>query len=99
MNIYTIELIVWIVLVVFTIFLFRKIPAKMRETESPQRKSALFTLLIVLAIPLILFESLGPILILAGDHHMPVVYKYIFGGEILAVVIYFLSIQRSKQST
>ena len=97
MNIYTVELIIWIVLVFFTIFLFRKIPAKMRETESPQTKSALFTLLMVLTIPLILFESIAPILILAGDHNMPVVYKYIFGGEILAVVIYFLFIQRSKQ--
>ncbi len=98
MNIYTIELIVWIVLVLFTIFLFRKIPAKMKVSENPQTKSSLFTLLLILGIPLILFESIAPILILAGDHNMPVVYKYIFGGEILAVVIYFLSTQRSKQS-
>jgi hypothetical protein len=98
MNIYTIELIVWIVLVLFTIFLFRKIPAKMKETESPRTKSALFTLLIVLGIPSILVESIGPILIIAGDYHMPAVYKYVFSGEILVVIIYFLSTQRSKKS-
>lgn len=98
MNIYTIELIVWIVLVLFTIFLFRKIPAKMKETDDQKTKSSLFTLLMILTIPLILIESIAPVLIIAGDPDMPVIYKYFFGGEILAVIIYFLSTQKSGKS-
>ncbi len=64
---------------------------KMKDTEDRQTKNTLFTLYMVLAIPIFFSVTLVPILIMAGDEFMPVTYKYIFGMIVFAILllIYF----------
>jgi amino acid permease len=98
MDIYTIELIGWFVLMVFLIFFFRGMTRKIKNIEDAQSKNSLFTLMLLVGIPLLMFEIVAPIMILMGDKAMPVVYKYVFGAEILVILIYFFSTQRSKKN-
>lgn len=97
MNTYEIELVCWLGLILFVIVFVRSLTRKIKNTEEPQTKNSLFTLMLLIAIPVILFEIIAPIMILIGDKQMPVIYKYIFVGEIILVLVYFLSTQRSKR--
>ena len=81
----------------FLVFWFRALTRKTRNTEDPQTKNSLFTLMLLIGLPILMFEIIAPIMILMGDKSMPVVYKYAFGAEILAVFIYFISTQKSKK--
>ncbi len=77
--------------------LFKVFPVKMKEAKDPQTKSSLFTILMMLAIPLILIVVIAPILIIAGDENMPVEYKYAFGVIAIMVIVYFIFTQRGKR--
>jgi len=97
-NIYILELVIWIGLVLFTIFLFRFFSRKMKHTDNQRTKGSLFTIMLLFGLPLILFEVIAPIVILMAEGIMPVGYKIAFGCEILIVIIYFFSTQRSNKS-
>ena len=97
MDIYLIYILVWIGLLIFLAILFKILPAKMKEAKDPQTKSSLFTILMMFAIPLILVVVVGPIVLIAGDENMPVDYKYTFGVIAFLVIVYLLSIQRSRK--
>ncbi len=99
MNAYIEELVIWITMVLFTIFWFRFVSRKMKQTDDQRTKGSFFTLMLLFGIPLVLFEIIAPIVILMADGLMPVGYKIAFGGEIFVVIIYFLSTQRSKKNT
>ena len=97
MDIYIYYILVWAALLVFLGVLFKILPTKMKEAKDPQTKSSLFTILMIFAVPLILIVVIAPIVVIAGDENMPVVYKYAFGVIALTVIVYILFKQRSNR--
>ncbi len=90
MNNYILYIIIWVVLACIIILLFKFIPLKMKSTENPQTKSSLFALLMILGLPLIMFEFLAPIFVIGGDNAMPNNYKHLFGVVMLVFIMAFI---------
>jgi len=99
MNFYIIELVIWLAVMMFLVFWFRAMARKTRNAADAQAKNVLFTLMLLIGLPLLLFEIIAPVIIIMGDNSMPVEYKYVFGAEILAVLVYFISTQRSTNKS
>src|SRR6185369_9001152 len=94
MNHYLFYTGIWVTIASIIILLFKFIPRWMKETESHSTKSFLFMILMVVGLPLILFEFLAPIIIIMGDHTMPLNHKIYFG--IIVVIFIFLFLMRNK---
>jgi hypothetical protein len=87
---------VWFAVSLFTLFIFRVIPKKMKNIEDRQTKNSLFTIMIFLGLPLMLVSILGPMIFIVGDAGMDLSYKLIWGGLIILFLIYFFMKQRTK---
>lgn len=94
---YPAYIVIWFLLSLVTLWLFRAIPRKMRATDDQQSKNSLFSILIILGIPFLLVSVLGPLLFIIGDKGMGSVYRYIWGGLALIFVVYFLIKQKSRK--
>jgi hypothetical protein len=93
---YVIQLIVWPVLMVLLMVIFRYFPRKIKDSDEPVKKNLLFILMLIFGLSLLVFEVVAPVMVLMGDEHMPSVYKYIFGVEVLILAIYLYRIQRTR---
>jgi amino acid permease len=89
-------IIVWIGILVLLFLLFKVLPKKMKQTEDRQTKNSLFAIMLILGIPLILIAIIAPILLVAGNENMPVIFKYGYGIISLAVVAYLIYLQITK---
>ena len=67
----------------------------MKDSDDRQTKDSLFTIYMVIAIPVFFTVTLVPILILAGDEKMPVNYKYTF-GVFVVVTLLLIYIDRKR---
>ena len=94
---YLTYLLVWIAIIIILNLLYRVLPVKMKETEDPETKNTLFTLLLVSSVPLLLIAFLAPIIILAGDENMPDIYKIYF--VLIAVTLITASFILKKKKT
>lgn len=94
MNHYLIYTGIWVAIATIIILLFKYIPRRMKETESSGTKSFLFMILMVVGLPLILFEFLAPIIIIMGNQDMPANEKIYFG--IIVVIFIFFFMMRNK---
>jgi hypothetical protein len=95
---YVYELAIWLALMIFVVFLFKRLTRKIKNTDEHRTKNSLFMIMIFVGLPLLLFEIIAPVVILMGDQNMPLGYKLAFGGEIIVVIIYFIQIQRTKKT-
>lgn len=96
---YPVYMVIWLVVSLLTLWLFKVISRKMRETEDHQAKNSLFTILIITGFPLLLIAVLGPLVFIIGDKNMWSVYRLIWGGLILVFLIYFLIKQKTPKHT
>ena len=71
----------------------------MKDTEDRQTKNSLFTIYMVLAIPIFFSVTLVPILIMAGDEFMPLSYKIIFGVIVFIILVLFYIDRKRKKLT
>lgn len=95
---YPVYIIIWFVISVTALIIFRAIPRKMKETEDRQTKSSLFTIMIVLGLPLLMAAVLGPVIFLIGDKNMDSTYRIIWSALVLIFIIYFIFKQRSPKT-
>lgn len=94
---YLIYLFAWLIIILILNFLFRLLPTKMKNTEDPQTKNTLFTILLFTSIPLILIAFIAPILILAGDKEMSGDYKIYFVIIAAFAIIASFTIKKKKR--
>jgi|GEM_PF-2246055 len=94
MNHYLFYTAIWAAIASIVILLFKFIPRRMKEMENSGTKSFMFMILMVIGLPLIIFEFLVPIVIIMGNHNMPINEKIYFG--ILVIVFIFLFLMRNK---
>jgi hypothetical protein len=94
---YPLYIAVWFVISILTLIVFRLIPKKMKETRDKQTKSSLFTIMIVIGLPLLMAAVLGPLIFLIGDKNMDSAYRYTWYGLLFIFVIYFFIKQRSPK--
>jgi archaellum biogenesis protein FlaJ (TadC family) len=97
MDNYLIYLLVWIGVLFLLGVLFKLIPKKMKETKNIQTKNTMFTILMLIGIPLTLIAVIGPIVLVAVDEDMPLKYRYGFGIIALLIVGYMLFLQMAKK--
>ena len=71
---------------------------KMRNTDDRQTKSSLFTITVIIGVPLLLASVIGPLVFIIGDKNMNPEYRYTWIGLIGVFVIYFLLKQRKQSS-
>jgi Na+/proline symporter len=93
---YPLYIAVWLAVSLFTLFIFRVIPKKMKQVEDKETKNSLFTIMIFIGLPLLLIAVLGPMVFIVGDAGMDMNYKLVWGGLILVFLLYFFMKQRSK---
>jgi cytochrome c biogenesis factor len=98
MDSYLIYLLVWVGILFLLGVLFKLIPDRMKETKNIQAKNTMFTILMLLGIPLILIAVIGPVILVAGDESMPLKYKYGFGIIALLVIGYIIFLQAGKKA-
>jgi hypothetical protein len=80
---------IWLALVFVLFLLFRYLPPKMKEAEDVKTRQSLFAIMMILSIPIILFVTIVPIIILFSDPDMAVKIKYLFIAIALVVVLLF----------
>jgi hypothetical protein len=95
MSLFISLLFIWILLVfglsVFVRFMIRK----MKETEDVRSKNSLFTIFILITIPMLLVLFITPIVILGANSDIPANYKIFFGMTgIMVVVIAYNMLKR-----
>lgn len=95
-NNYIIYLLVWIALTLFLIIFYKFMRKKMLQTGDRQSKNSLFFILMIIGIPVLMFVSIAPIIVIGGDENMPQSYRNIFYFCAGALVIYFIFSQRRK---
>ena len=76
-------------LVALLFMLFRYLPPKMKESGDVKTRQSLFTVMMLISIPLIFAVTIVPIIILFSDPEMPVKIKYLFIAIALVVVLLF----------
>ena len=94
---YPLYIVFWFIISLITLWLFKVVSRKMRETEDKQTKNSLFTILIVIGIPLLLASVLGPLIFIIGDKNMEGLYRILWSGLILIFMIYFYIKQRTPK--
>jgi|SRR5688572_16514935 L-asparagine transporter-like permease len=94
---YPIYIAIWLVVSLLTLWLFKVVSRKMRETEDKQTKNSFFTILVVIGLPLLLVSVLGPLVFIIGDKNMWLPYRLVWSGLILIFVIYFFIKQRTPK--
>jgi L-asparagine transporter-like permease len=94
---YPLYIVFWFIISLITLWLFKVVSRKMRETEDKQTKNSLFTILIVIGIPLLLAAVLGPLVFIIGDKNMEGIYRILWAGLILIFMIYFYIKQRTPK--
>src|SRR5262245_46571350 len=94
---YPVYIAVWLVLSMLTLWFFRAMGRKMKNTEDRQTKSSLFTIMIVLGLPMLLAAVLLPLVFIIGDKNMGLYYKLTWSSLILIFIIYFFKKQRSSK--
>ena len=92
---YPLYIVIWLVATVFAIWFVRFISRKMKNTEDRQTKNSLFTVLIIVALPLWLVTVLWPVIFIIGDKNMASIYRYTWLGLIGVFLVYFIQKQRS----
>lgn len=95
---YPVYILLWFVMTVFILWFFRFMTRKMRDTDDRQTKSSLFTITILLGLPMILAIVVGPLFFLIGDKNMESTYRYLWIGLIGIFLIYFIFKQRNPNS-
>lgn len=96
---YPFYIVIWFIISLFALFVFRVIPKKMKSIEDRQTKSSLFTILVVTGIPLLMVSVLGPLVFIIGDKNMDVTFKAVWAVLIGVFVIYFFIKQRSSKKS
>jgi purine-cytosine permease-like protein len=96
MDNYLLYILAWAGILILIYLLFKFLPAKMKQTEDRQTKNSLFSLLLILGVPLIFAAVIGPIILVAGDENMPVHYKYGYGIISVIVIAYLVYLQVTK---
>jgi hypothetical protein len=86
----------WFAVSLITIFLFKIIPKKMKGMTDPHTRSSLYTILILLGVPLLMISVLAPPVFIIGDKNISLVYEIIWGGLCLCFVIYFVIVNRKS---
>ncbi len=94
---YPVYILFWLIISIATLWLFKVLSRKMRETEDKQTKNSFFTILIIVGIPLLLAAVLGPLVFIIGDKNMANIYRILWGGLILIFMIYFYIKQRTPK--
>jgi hypothetical protein len=69
----------------------------MRATDDRQTKNSLFTIMIILGLPLLMASILGPLIFLIGDKNMDSTFRYAWYGLVFVFVIYFFIKQRTPK--
>ncbi len=92
---YPVYIAIWFIVTVFILWFFRFMYRKSRETEDRQTKSSLFTLTVILGIPLLLVTVIGPLIFIIGDKNMQPVFMYVCIG-LIAIFILFLIFRQRK---
>jgi len=93
---YPLYIAIWLGVSLFTLFIFRSIPRKMKEIEDRQTKNSLFVIMIFFGLPLMLAAVLGPLIFIIGDKNMEPLYRYGWIGLISVFLIYFFIKQKSR---
>ena len=86
---------VWFAATIFILWFFRFMYRKSRDTEDRQTKSSLFTITVILGIPLLLATVIGPLVFIIGDKNMLSLYRYIWIG-LIGIFILFLIYKQKK---
>ncbi len=92
---YPVYIAIWFIVTVFILWFFRFMYRKSRETEDRQTKSSLFTITVILGVPLLLFTVIGPLIFIIGDKNMQPVLRYLWIG-LIAIFILFLIFKQRK---
>ena len=95
---YALYIVIWLVISFLALLIFRVFPRKMKETSDRETKSSLFTIMIVLGLPLLMAAVLGPLVFLIGDKDMDSTYRIIWGVLVFVFIIYFIFKQRSQKT-
>jgi hypothetical protein len=94
---YPIYILIWLGVSLLTLWLFKVVSRKMRETEDKQTKNSFFTILVVVGLPLLLISVLGPLVFIIGDKNMWLPYRLVWSGLILIFAVYFFIKQRTPK--
>jgi membrane-associated HD superfamily phosphohydrolase len=85
---------VWFVATIFILWFFRFMYRKSRDTEDRQTKSSLFTITVIIGIPLLLATVIGPLVFIIGDKNMQPVFRYTWIGVIGIFLLFLIYKQR-----
>ena len=95
---YPVYIVVWFFTSIFILWFFRFMYRKSRDTTDLQTKSSLFTITVVIGIPLLLITVIGPLVFIIGDKNMLPVFRYIWIGLIGAFILFMIYKQRKPGS-
>ena len=82
----------------FLILFYKFMRKKIREIEDRQSKNSLFFILMLIGIPVLMFITIAPIIVIGGDENMPQSYRNIFYFCAGALVMYVIFSQRKRKT-
>ena len=91
---YPVYIVVWFFTSIFILWFFRFMYRKSRDTTDLQTKSSLFTITVVIGIPLLLIAVIAPLVFIIGDKNMLPVFRYTWIGLIGAFILFLIYKQR-----
>lgn len=86
---------VWFAATIFIMWFFRFMYRKSREIDDQQTKSSLFTITVIIGIPLLLAAVIGPFVFIIGDKNMQPLFRYSWIG-LICIFILFLIYKQKK---
>ncbi len=95
---YPVYITIWFVVTIFILWFFRFMSHKMKNTDDRQTKSSLFTITVLVGIPLLLIAVMVPLIFIIGDKNMNSAYRYLWMGLIGVFLLYFIIKQRKPNS-